>query len=185
MVNWLVGATVQITGQFRGIIKILELPRVTGGFVREEGALVSGQWHHLTVSYPGNGADLNQTRIYWDGSLVDLPASSVDAVVNTASVNDLRIGSYLDGTNQMSGSIDEFRISTKARGPAWAAYEYQNQKTGFSLLTYDLEYQSVPVLPTDLNLTIVQGVPFYFQIKSTPCIFLLDKFRFFTLRRNS
>ena len=68
----------------------------------------------------------------------------------------------------MSGSSDEFRISTKARGPAWAAYEYQNQKTGFSLLTYDLEYQSVPVLPTDLTLTLVQGVPFSFQIKSTP-----------------
>ena len=133
------------------IIKVLELLRVTGGFVREVGLWFPDNGTILPFPTPWNGADLNQTRIYWDGSLVDLPASSVNAVVNTASVNDLRIGSYLDGTNQMSGSIDEFRISSKVRGPAWAAYEYQNQKTGFSLLTYDLEYQSVPVLPTDLE----------------------------------
>ena len=29
-----------------------------------------------------------KTRIYWDGELVDVPASSVNASVNTASVND-------------------------------------------------------------------------------------------------
>ena len=66
--------------------------------------------------------------------------------VNTASVNDLRIGSGFDGTNPMSGSLDEFRISNQAHGAAWIAYEYQNQKDGGSLLTYDLQYQSIPVL---------------------------------------
>ena len=88
---------------------------------------MSGQWHHLLISYPGSGADLNDTRVYWDGKLVDAPASSVNALVNTSSSSDLRIGSNFDGTNSMSGSLDEFRLANKARGAAWANYEYQNQ----------------------------------------------------------
>ena len=142
-----------------------------GGIRQGSGFFAPGQWHHLTVSYPGNGADLNQTRIYWDGVLVDVPASSVSAVVNTSNANDLRIGSYFDGTNRMSGSLDEYRVSNQVRGPAWAAYEYQNQKAGGSLLSYDLKYQSAPILPSDLNLTIVRGVPFSFQVSSSPPAF--------------
>ena len=72
---------------------------------------------------------------------------ALSAVVNTSNANDLRIGSYFDGTNRMSGSLDEYRVSTKARGPAWAAYEYQNQKAGGSLLSYDLKYQSALFFP--------------------------------------
>ena len=88
--------------------------------------------------------------------MVDAPASSVNALVNTSSSSDLRIGSNFDGTNSMSGSLDEFRLANKARGAAWANYEYQNQKSGGNLLAYDLQYKSLPVLPSDLNLTIVQ-----------------------------
>ena len=114
---------------------------------------------------------MNETRIYWDGELVDVPASSVNASVNTASVNDLHIGSGFDGTNPMSGSLDEFRITNQVRGQAWAAYEYQNQKSGGNLLKYDLDYQTAPVLPNDLNLTIVQGIDFSFQVRSNPPAF--------------
>ena len=102
---------------------------------------------------------------------MDVPASSFNASVNTASVNDLHIGSGFDGTNPMSGSLDEFRITNQVRGQAWAAYEYQNQKSGGNLLKYDLDYQTAPVLPNDLNLTIVQGIDFSFQVKSNPPAF--------------
>ena len=50
--------------------------------------------------------------------MVDAPASSVNALVSTSSANDLRIGSNFDGTNSMSGSLDEFRVANKARGAA-------------------------------------------------------------------
>ena len=91
-------------------------PRIltgNGGIRQGNGSPVSGQWHYFSVAYPGNGADLNETRIYWDGELVDVPASSFNASVNTASVNDLHIGSGFDGTNPMSGSLDEFRITNQ------------------------------------------------------------------------
>ena len=77
-------------------------PRVVtgnGGIRQGNGFPVSGQWHHLLISYPGGGADLNGTRVYWDGKMVDAPASSVNALVSTSSANDLRIGSNFDGTN--------------------------------------------------------------------------------------
>ena len=48
-----------------------------GGVRKGNGSPLSGHWHHLLISYPGAGADLNKTRIYWDGVLVDLPASSL------------------------------------------------------------------------------------------------------------
>ena len=35
----------------------------------------NGNWKHLLVSYPGNGADLNATRLYLNGQLVDAPSS--------------------------------------------------------------------------------------------------------------
>jgi hypothetical protein len=98
------------------------------------------------ISYPGNSADINATRIYWDGTLVDSPGSSLNGIVSTVAGNDLRIGSSIDGTVQMSGSLDEVRLSHLYRGPAWSKYEFENQKMGGELLTYDLEYQLPSVL---------------------------------------
>ena len=40
---------------------------------------------------------------------------AVNASVNTASVNDLHIGSGFDGSNPMAGSLDEFRITNQVR----------------------------------------------------------------------
>ena len=100
---------------------------------------------------------MNQTRIFWDGQLVDVPASSSDGTVATVSGSDLRLGSSHDGSNSNVRRLDEIRVATMPRGSAWAAYEYENQRTGGRLLSYDLEYQTLPILPADLNLTIVRG----------------------------
>ena len=146
----------------------VKLVNGSGGVRYGYGALIANQWHHLLISYPGNGADINGTRMYWDGSLVDMPASSVNGVVSTGADNDLRIGSTLDGTFQMSGDLDEVRVSEKYRNSKWAAYEYENQRHGGGLLSYELEYVKVPHFADDLNLTIVQGQQFSFQIRSLP-----------------
>ena len=142
-----------------------------GGVRQGSGQLISGDWHHLLVTYPGNSADMNQTRIFWDGQLVDVPASSSDGTVATVSGIDLRIGSSHDGMTHMSGDLDEVRVATMPRGSAWAAYEYENQRAGGRLLSYDLEYQTAPVLPADLNLTIVRGQAFTYLIESFPPAF--------------
>jgi hypothetical protein len=140
----------------------------SGGVRLGNSTLNSNQWHHLMISYPGNSADINATRIYWDGTLVDSPGSSLNGIVSTVAGNDLRIGSSIDGTVQMSGSLDEVRLSHLYRGPAWSKYEFENQKMGGELLTYDLEYQLPPIFSEDLNFSIVQGQAFSFQIRSQP-----------------
>ena len=68
----------------------------------------------------------------------------------------------------MSGDLDEIRVSEKYRNSKWAAYEYENQRPGGGLLSYELEYMQVPHFSQDLNLTIVQGQEFSFQIRSLP-----------------
>ena len=60
-------------------------------------------------------SDLNETRIYADGKLVDAPASSVSGTVNTLAGGDLRLGSLRDGTPKMAGFLDEIRISSVPR----------------------------------------------------------------------
>ena len=120
------------------------------------------------VSYPGNGADLNTSRIFLDGKPVDFPGSSVDGIVNTVSGNDVRIGASNNAASRMSGLLDEVRISNFVRGSAWASYAYENQKKASILLTYDLKHEVAPSLPSDLNLTIVQGQTLSYQIRSNP-----------------
>ena len=136
-------------------------PRVisgNGGGRQGSSGNVANQWHHLLLSYPGNNADLNGTRIYWDGLLIDAPGSSLDGVVNTGSGDGLRIGASYDGTVKANGTLDEIRVSNSFRGPAWAAYEYENQKSGGQFLSYDLEHLLPPVFPQDLNQTIYQNL---------------------------
>ena len=89
--------------------------------------------------------------------MVDLSASSVSGLVNTSSGQDVRIGSSYDGSNRMSGALDEIRVSKIPRGLSWASYSFENQKPDGKLLSFDLQHQALPTLPADLNLTIVQG----------------------------
>ena len=82
--------------------------------------LTNDQWHHLAVTFPSVSSDLNGTKLFVDGYLVDAPALSTSETVNTGSVNDLKIGSsYTNTISKLSGLMDEVRISSVARGDAW------------------------------------------------------------------
>ena len=129
-----------------------------------QGSLSDGQWHHLLISYPGE-ANLSATRVFLDGERIDL-ASSIDGVVNTTtSIIPLKVGASSSGGSEMTGWLDEVRVSTVDRDHAWAKYSYQNQKPGASLLTQNLDYLLPPVLPADLNLTVVKGVSMSFEVQ--------------------
>ena len=139
--------------------------------VRQGSTVVSNdQWHHLLISFPGSGADLNQSRIYVNGELVDAPGSSVSGAVNTIlGGSGVQIGASYDGTNLMNGSLDELRISSSARGKAWANFSYKNQKRGSNnLLRYDIEHLLPPDLADDINVTVVSGEYMEFQVRSNP-----------------
>ena len=139
--------------------------------VRQGSTVVSNdQWHHLLISFPGSGADLNQSRIYVNGELVDAPGSSVSGAVNTIlGGSGVQIGASYDGTNLMNGYLDELRISSSARGKAWANFSYKNQKRGSNnLLRYDIEHLLPPDLADDINVTVVSGEYMEFQVRSNP-----------------
>ena len=80
------------------------------------GILDNNSWNHLLVSFPGG--DLNTTRIYLNGRLIDAPASSTSGVVDTGVGSDTLIGALrtVDGPNShFHGWVDEARISSGSR----------------------------------------------------------------------
>jgi hypothetical protein len=94
-------------------------PRVEiGGGAVEQGLfnLSDDQWHHIAVSFAGTSSDLNETKLFVDGKIVDAPASSTSGTVNTASGSALRIGTFYNSASRMAGILDEVRISSVARG---------------------------------------------------------------------
>ena len=92
-----------------------------GGGIRQGSGIVgNGQWNHLVASYHGNTADLNATRLYLNGRLIDATASSTNGTVNTGNNSELVIGGLTGGTSLLDGWLDETRISTVGRSHAWA-----------------------------------------------------------------
>ena len=139
-----------------------------GGIRQGTGTIGNGQWNHLVASYPGNSADLNATRLYLNGRLIDATASSTNGTVNTGSNSELVLGGLPGGTSLLDGWLDETRISTVGRSHAWARLAYESQRIDKNFLNQSLEYLKAPLLPPDLNLTVVNGTPISFQVTSNP-----------------
>ena len=131
------------------------------------GLLSDDNWHHLLFSY-SSGDSLEKVEIYLDGKQMQVPSLGDNSQVNTiTSFIPVNIGASSHGS-VMNGWLDEVRISGMPRGQAWASYSYENQRLNGTLLDFDLIYSSPPVLPSDLNLTIVMGTPFEYQFRSDP-----------------
>ena len=128
----------------------------------------NGQWNHLLLSYPGDGANLNTSRLFLNGRLIDAPSSSTDGVVSTANDSELNIARFSDGTFQLNGWMDETRISTVSRSHAWAKLSFESQRLDKNFLSQDLKYLQAPILPSDLNFTVVSGLPTSLHIQSNP-----------------
>ena len=92
-------------------------PQVMGGPDLEDGF-----WHHIAVVLPSDSNNINQVKLYVDGSEVTTNASSLDAEINTILTEDVLIGGVdldpAEGLNSQpmflfKGMIDEFRIYDK------------------------------------------------------------------------
>ena len=140
----------------------------SNGKRQSTGLIGTGEWKHILISYTGNQADLNETRIYLNGRLSDSPSSSIDGIVNTGTGSDLLIGTLLDEGTPLNGWLDETRISSVSRSQAWARLSYENQRPDQTFFGQDLQYLEPPALPLEVNLTMVVGSSFQFQIISNP-----------------
>ena len=56
----------------------LVLTQNNDGSRQGTGVIGNGEWNHFAHSYPGNGSDLNSSRLYLNGRLIDAPSSSID-----------------------------------------------------------------------------------------------------------
>jgi hypothetical protein len=111
----------------------------TGGQNGGDGGLVSlGTWHHLVLT-----SDPARVRGYLDGVMQADAASAPGTPVHSAAPIFLGANrNNFDGTNGRSipdnafidGILDEIRIETVARSPAWIAYDHAAQRD--EVITY-------------------------------------------------
>ena len=80
--------------------------------------LEDGLWHHVALVLPSGANNINQVKLYVDGSEIATNAENLDAVINTALTEDVIIGAFDDnkapgiqsGIRNFNGSIDEVRV---------------------------------------------------------------------------
>lgn len=110
--------------------------------VQASSVLSVGTWMHV-AGVRDIGAGL--IRIYINGAQNN---TASDTSSGTITITNPRIGSDANGFNTFPGSIDEWRISTIARGADWIATEYNNQSAPSSFYTVGSE------IPTATSSTI-------------------------------
>ncbi|TNJ46008.1 FIVAR domain-containing protein [Tamlana fucoidanivorans] len=87
-----------------------------GGGIVGSTKLNDGNWHHIAVVVPSDGAALTSVLLYVDGALETNTAASGDAPINSSSTNDFEIGrSAAQPDRYWEGDITDVRVWNKAR----------------------------------------------------------------------
>jgi hypothetical protein len=100
-------------------------------------------WQHVAVVYDSTSPN-NDALIYLDGAPVTVSRSMTGTlpprVADRDTANSLRIGDHAAAsTRTFDGLIDEVRISSTVRSPAWLATEVQNQTSPGTFLRVGAE----------------------------------------------
>jgi hypothetical protein len=110
-----------------------------GSFAGSTAVLASssvGSWNHLVGTYTGGavGSDVTQ-RLYYNGVLVNQCVISNTATTGRNENFNVHLGVQAEGTapgtafsRYWQGSLDETRLSNKARSADWIKLEYANQR---------------------------------------------------------
>ncbi|MCC5789070.1 MAG: immunoglobulin domain-containing protein [Opitutales bacterium] len=129
-------------------------PRVASGTVNSpdlySGTLTVGQWYHVAVTQDrsGNNADF---RLFIDGVEVD---TALNRSLNSSDrwilePNQLIGGSFPDSTP--NATLDEMRMASAVRSPAWIKAEYMSMSDPNSFGTYE----PATVIPNTPIITMV------------------------------
>ena len=97
------------------------------GIARSVSWTPDSNWHHLVAAYTG-GTGLQNTALYLDGVLQTTTGGSGPAANMWSTYYDVQ-HSPAYPLNDMTGVVDEFRVSNVARTGAWIATEYSNQNS--------------------------------------------------------
>ena len=103
----------------------------SGGGVVGSTPLNDGQWHHIAVVVPSDGAPLTSVLLYVDGALETLSSASGGAPINTSSDNDFEIGrSAAQPDRYWVGDITDVRIWEVARSDSQIASNKDTRLNG-------------------------------------------------------
>jgi hypothetical protein len=111
-----------------------------GGFqsVSYSGNPSTNNWHYVTVAVSGSTASPT-VSITLDGSKQTFTPSSLSSSPDTTVTTRIGDDEAQPTTEGFTGAIDEVRISNTTRSDQWIATEYNNQKTGATMLTLGTE----------------------------------------------
>jgi len=92
---------------------------------------VPNVWYHIVGTYDGSAM-----RLYVNGELID-SKNVVSAMADFGK--DVRIARFTNRNNCLPGTIDEVRISSNSRSPAWILTEYLNQEDPMGFIDVGFE----------------------------------------------
>lgn len=82
-----------------------------GGGVNGTQTINDGAWHHVAIVVSNDGANLDETLLYVDGSLDAISSGEGSNPINTSAVNNFNIGRSASQTDRFFiGSISDVRI---------------------------------------------------------------------------
>jgi RHS repeat-associated protein len=127
-------------------------------------SLNPGTWSYVTVTLSGTGGAggtaTPQATMYVNGQLVGTVAGNPGPIPDdSATVAYVGAAPSAFGSNTVTGSEDEFRISNIIRSPDWIATEYNNQSAPSNFYALGTENAQQPV-PTAITLYAGQSQQF-------------------------
>jgi hypothetical protein len=106
---------------------------VTGAALNNDSA-----WHHYVGTYDKDAGSAN-VKLYINGASVGSPATATGTITNGDAFNIGSINNSTAGTYNLTGFIDEIRLSSIARTAAWIKFEYYNIANTDHELTWGAE----------------------------------------------
>jgi hypothetical protein len=94
------------------------------GLYTQQGSFTLGAWYHVVCAFNTTSLD-----VYING--VPQAGLTNSGGVNFGGSPNLRLASRGDGIQKLNGQLDEVRISSSKRSPAWIAANYKAQTATF------------------------------------------------------
>lgn len=103
----------------------------SGGGINGTQIINDGVWHHVAIVVSNNGANLDETLLYVDGSLDAISGGSGANPINSSATNNFNIGRSASQTDRFFiGSISDVRIWNVARSESEIASNKDTRLTG-------------------------------------------------------
>jgi hypothetical protein len=115
-------------------------------------------WHQLIATSAAGNSNPANAKVYLDGGLVPVSASS--GTIATTN-NLIQVGCLPESNNssEMTGALDEFRISAIDRTPGWIATQYSNESNPNAFYSLVVVPNALPAISSLSPASVPAGSP--------------------------